>query len=303
MKQRPHTPIAWANHISNLVSIVKTQAGLPVYPIDVKEVAFEVSTQMFPNSKIVRIEGYDFKGNIEGALAPSPKKDNNWGILYNSTTTPSGRINFTIAHEFGHFLLHKDKFPSGIQCSSNDLLNWDSEEAKIEAEANSFAANLLMPLDDFRKQIKSKEVTLKCLNELSVRYQVSLTAATLRWLEYTNDRAMMVVARDGFIDWARSSKNLFKTGIFYRPKQKIIELPQGSLAAKRDSSFLNIEGVEHPVGIWPGQEQVHEMTVFTDQYNNYSITLLKYPKLVSVPKVDEEEPMEDTVDRFQRRFS
>jgi hypothetical protein len=34
---------------------------------------------------------------------------------------------------------------------------------------------------------------------------VSLTAAILKWLEFTPESALLVCSRDGFIDWAVSS--------------------------------------------------------------------------------------------------
>jgi hypothetical protein len=37
------------------------------------------------------------------------------------------------------------------------------------------------------------------------RYGVSLTAAILKWLEFTPESALLVCSRDGFIDWAVSS--------------------------------------------------------------------------------------------------
>jgi hypothetical protein len=42
---------------------------------------------------------------------------------------------------------------------------------------------------------------------------------------------MFVVSKDGFIDWARSSPALFKSGVFIRARQETIPIPQTSLAA------------------------------------------------------------------------
>lgn len=53
------------------------------------------------------------------------------------------------------------------------------------------AANLLMPLDDFRRQIGLKAKVNFC----SERYRVSLIGAILRWLIYTERRAVLVVSR------------------------------------------------------------------------------------------------------------
>lgn len=56
-------------------------------------------------------------------------------ITLNSKNTPERR-NFTIAHEIGHIYLHKTTLSSTSYREKSD---------KIEAEANAFAASLLMP--------------------------------------------------------------------------------------------------------------------------------------------------------------
>ena len=65
---------------------------------------------------------------------------------------------------------------------------------------------MLMPLDDFRARIgPDDKPSMDDLGGAAQRYGVSLTAAALRWLEYTNRRAVFVVSRDGGAKWARSS--------------------------------------------------------------------------------------------------
>jgi hypothetical protein len=73
---------------------------------------------------------------------------------------------------------------------------------------------------------------------------------------------MIVVGKDGFIDWAWGSKRLFKSGIYYRARQETVRLPEPSLAARRDPSISAEIGFVHPKGVWAGNEEVNEMTVF-----------------------------------------
>lgn len=127
------------------------------------------------------------------------------------------------------------------------MMSWKTEYGKREAEANEFAAYLLMPRNLFEVQMKSLTLDLHFMQRVADYFDVSLTAAILRWLEFTDKRAMLVVARDGFIDWARSSDNLFKSGVFLRPKQEVIELPPQSLAARKDKFFDNESGTHHDI--------------------------------------------------------
>jgi Zn-dependent peptidase ImmA (M78 family) len=77
---------------------------------------------------------------------------------------------------------------------------------QVEHQPNVFAANFLMPLDDFRRQIPaSAKIDLENDPGLCRALQSSLIAVTLRWPSYTEKRAVLVVARDGFILWARSA--------------------------------------------------------------------------------------------------
>ena len=113
-------------------------------------------------------------------------------------------------------------------------------------------------------------------SHLSDRYEVSITAAILKWLGITDKWAMIVVSKDGFIDWAWGSKRLFKSGIYYRARQETVPLPKLSLAARRDPSIDAEIGFVHPKGVWVGNEEVREMTVFAAK-SDMTITLLLYP--------------------------
>jgi hypothetical protein len=63
-----------------------------------------------------------------------------------------------------------------------------------------------MPLDDYRRQIDGRaKADLDMISACADRYRVSLIAALLQWLSYTERRAVLVVSRDGFILWARSA--------------------------------------------------------------------------------------------------
>jgi len=59
------------------------------------------------------------------------------------------------------------------------MLDWKSEHGQIEAQANTFASFLLMPLDDFREQIRGQAITMALMRHLADRYEVSITAAIL----------------------------------------------------------------------------------------------------------------------------
>lgn len=296
----PSTPQAWAIHLSQLVKIFHDAHGLDPFPIKVEALAREYSRQVFPNEPITLVDGLELSGGFDGMLMPNPHVPGEWGIVYNKAIRSPGRINFTLAHELGHYLLHRHISPSGIQCGSREMLDWRSELGAIEAQANTFASFLLMPLDDFRRQIADETTSLDLMRHLADRYEVSITAAILKWLDMTTQRAMLVVSRSGFIDWARSSDSLMKSGVFYRARQQITPLPEQSLAGGKGLAIGTYAETKHPRGVWPGNEDVHEMTIFSPT-NEMTITLLLYPDDAPNKRWahDLDEPEEqDTYDRF-----
>jgi hypothetical protein len=299
----PTTPEGWAIHLSKLVKIFHEVHGLDRFPIKIASIATEYSRNVFPDAPITKVESLDLSAKFEGMLLPHPNGNGEWGIIYNSSITSKGRINFTLGHELGHYLLHRHLSPEGFQCSSRDMLNWKSEHGQIEAQANTFASFLLMPLDDFREQIRSQEVTMALMRHLSDRYEVSITAAILKWLGITEKRAMIVVSKDGFIDWAWGSKRLFKSGIYYRARQETVPLPELSLAARRDPLIDAEIGFVHPKSVWVGNEEVREMTVFAAK-SDMTITLLLYPNdgatYLRGMSASDEVDTPDTYDQFQR---
>jgi hypothetical protein len=292
------TPERWAFEITRLLNAV---FGVDRFPIDIPLVAKEYTAQRFPDDPIISVAGDDLP-NFDGALFRAPTGRKGWGIIYNNAISSKGRINFTLAHEFGHFLLHRLAYPDGIRCGEQDFVRWDSEYGQIEHQANIFAANLLMPLDDFRRQIAATaKIDLDMIYHCADRYRVSLIAATLRWLSYTEKRAVLVVSRDGFILWARSSTRALRSGAFFRTSAGPIGIPSASLAANQDMLLDGRASIDHGPPVW-FREPVREMIIFAE-HHDFALSLLILDD--SVPYISfEDEPEPDTYDKMmpeQRR--
>lgn len=80
---------------------------------------------------------------FEGMLARDPGDPEVWGIAYNGTVSPQ-RQRFTIAHELGHFVLHRDR-QQRFNCDKESVYSGHETMRLIEREADDFASNLLMP--------------------------------------------------------------------------------------------------------------------------------------------------------------
>lgn len=287
------SPERWAFDITLLLNAV---LGRERFPIDIPMIAREYTAKKWPDDPIISVKG-DNLPKFDGALFKAPTGKKGWGIIYNNAMTSQGRINFTLAHEFGHYLLHRLVHPEGFYCSQEQVA-WNSEYGQIEHQANVFAANLLMPLDDFRRQIPDRaKVDLEMISHCADRYRVSLIAAVLRWLHYTSKRGILVVSRDGYILWARSSTPALKSGAFFRTSAGPIEIPAASLAARQDMLVDNRIGVDHDAGVWLN-EPVREMTIFSEQYE-FVISLLLLEDTHPFALIDPDgEPEQDTYERM-----
>lgn len=285
MTGEPTRPCAWANLLS--------RAWGPRFPVDVELIALEYSKR-FPDpiKTIKKAEVDDF----EGALYPIASSGK-WAILYNPEIPSKGRINFTLAHEFGHYLVHRKLNPAGFECGEARVLGYDKDEARriIEQEADTFASYLLMPMDDFRAQIGRNDMTLDLLGHCADRYDVSMTAAALKWLDMTDECAVLVTAVNGFVLWCWRSKAAKRQRIFF---ERGIPLPARSWAANPGLSLTATgAGVRLPPNVWPVSGESREMAIFADRYE-MTISLLVFEKQSGRGADWQDEAEEDVFDRF-----
>jgi len=243
--------------------------GAERFPVNVEEAAFEVSRNRCADDPIVEIVPAALDG-FEGMLAP--RRGKGWRILYNDTVTSSGRIRFTLAHEFGHYLMHRDPGRSPFACSLRDMSDRSQGEAAREREANEFAATWLMPLDDFRARLAEEHLpTPDDLSQCADAYGVSFMAASLRWLEYTSVSAMLIASRDDFMLWACSSRRALREQAFLRTRTEIIPMPEAALVS-RSGTDTGWRSLEQPADVWFGRECL-EYSVSSDQHD-LQLTLL-----------------------------
>lgn len=278
----------WAIHLSQLLNAANPTDR---YRFDVGALAKEFSKNFFPDDPITQVIGANLD-DCEGALQPSTS-GKRWGIYYSLSVSPRRR-RFTAAHEFGHYLLHRKKYPHGFRCDEAAVDGRTKNE--IERDANEFAATLLMPLDDFRRQISAKtQPDFDQLSACATRYDVSLVAAILRWLRFTQRRAIIVVSRDGFMKWAWSSQPALRTGHYFKTSGSPVEVPPFSCVGRAAFNDQARCGVHQPEGVW-FDEPVNELSIRSDKYDlNYTLLHLES----DIVRASLCEPrVEDTFDRF-----
>jgi Zn-dependent peptidase ImmA (M78 family) len=293
---------------ADLSQVIRAVLGEARFPIDVEAWAVEVSRQQPDPIETIQKVAID---GLDGMLRRVPKRQA-WQILYAEQPRYPGRERFTLAHEFGHYLLHRQDLPAGdgtgetghegsaYQCLPLQMDRWKAQEALREDEADTFACNLLMPFDDYRAQVGDTEMSGALLAHITDRYGVSVTAAVRRWIEFTDKRAAMVVARDGFALWGRASKAAYRSGIFVNSG---MEIPEKSLAGMGQGGSLAMTGrpTSLPAGIWTfarGSEPVKELTFIAERLG-VSLTILQFEPDGGYRLEEDEEPW-DSFDQFVR---
>lgn len=85
-----------------------------------------------------------------------------WPVMYLSRAAPIDRRRFTMAHELGHLVIHREYY----------------DEANGENQANRFAAELLMPAEQIRPKLR--RLTVRNAANLKLEWRVSIAALIQR---------------------------------------------------------------------------------------------------------------------------
>ena len=90
-------------------------------------------------------------------------KDDKWIIGVNEDHHIN-RQRFTIAHEIGHYILH-NRHIMDSKIMEDTILFRNDDTNELEISANNFASMLLMPEDEFNKQIDQGNDSVESLAE------------------------------------------------------------------------------------------------------------------------------------------
>jgi len=114
------------------------------------------------------------------------------------------RKRFSIAHEFGHFIL---KHVHSLQkiCSEENMMAWYQDSQ--ETQANFFASELLLPKTMILKKCDVKTVDFRPIQMLAKDFEVSLTATAIRFVRFCPEKCAVVFSRDNKICWSYQSED------------------------------------------------------------------------------------------------
>lgn len=158
-------------------------------------------TQIFAHYSIIYDEMEYDDLNYMGSLIRAEDKVI---ILVNTDIKNAGRINFTKAHELGHFSLNHrgQKF----ECSRADL--FDFGRKSLEIEANQFAKEFLLPEQMVKPILMSAPFDFDTIQSIANGFMVSKIVAVFRMLEFHMGNYAVIVSKNGVVTHLGMSKGL-----------------------------------------------------------------------------------------------
>lgn len=173
-------------------SIDKGWKGPPYNPLDL---ARFLKIDISPNDNV-----------IDARTIPIGK--NKFLIEYNPFERES-RINFSIAHELGHFLF--SDCSDEIRNRESKVAYGKGEQWELEFLCNVAASEILLPYGSFIEDANKANLNIHSLIELSNKYKASLEAVMLRFTSVTNKSCGIAFAtfrNDSLIvDYSKTSKD------------------------------------------------------------------------------------------------
>jgi hypothetical protein len=223
-------------------------------------------------------------GGFEAALVMDELKSK--GAILVAKGRSAERRRYSIAHELGHFLIPTHS-PSGgpFECSLADLHLMDAKDRdrrkRIEAEANRFAAHLLMPPDSVRARTRKTSSSLESIVTMAREFGVSKEAMARAWVEAQRATVAVLVLQRGRI------LRRYRSDDFPWLSETSGRVPADSLAADMAlpvGTFSPIEEVD--ADVWLEENDAARVLRLSEQLlaqrDGYSLVLLQ-------AELDEEE--------------
>ncbi len=226
----------------------------------------DVGALAFKAGRLI-IEGDGLVG-ADGRLVADMK---NGGRIRVKSGLAVERFRFTVAHEIGHCRLHAGGFIDRTD-SGKTFGIWN--DASEEAEANTFAGELLLPKDLFIPTIEGKAPSIALIDKIANDFLTSRLATAVQYIHYTNEAVALVVSHGWDIEWSRKAKDFW-------PKVKSGRISKDSAAGERLAEISGDCGgmVNTPAYAWlvgydnNSDKDVKEDSVYLDYYDR-TVTLL-----------------------------
>lgn len=124
-------------------------------------------------------------------------------ISINATST-EGRQRFSLAHELAHWIC--DRTTGSFICAKEDIGPQNAEARSVEALANDYASQLLLPDYLVVPWIEGKRASLDVASSLAKQFNASLTAAAIALARKAQRAACVACHSQTKLEWFRKNR-------------------------------------------------------------------------------------------------
>lgn len=165
----------------------------------------------------------DFGSDAIIAAFESLPGNSRWFFL-NSRSTDNARTRFSLAHELGHAALHWDRFDAPVGTDA-------------EREAHRFAASLLMPARDLRRELTASRLEVGELIEIGEQWGVSPQALLMR----AEDLGVISRHQKGRHFRRLNAKGILRVGLVNVPAERPRLVPQALQVQRQVNGYSDGE--------------------------------------------------------------
>jgi len=216
---------------------VRQKARAFIAKVDVSNIREDLSPYVIAVNAKVKKEQLG-----EGESGYTITKPNGKHIITVNSQETDERQRFTICHELAHIVLD-------LASSHEEVPSWSyAKRHPNEIACDTFAAELLMPYQQWQSIVPNEEPSLKLIQHMADLFGTSFPAAASRFACLSDIPCAMVTMERGAVRYAARSTALRQAGAWISPRSTI---PVGSVAHRiRSSGNSSTETDEVSQDIW-----------------------------------------------------
>lgn len=229
-----------------------------------------------------RLRGRIVEEPLQGAEAELLLVPNGRAIItISSLINNYRRKRFSIAHELGHLQMHREEIKI---CTREDITDVKRVgQRDLEQEANVFASCFLMPARFVKPYFyPDNGPSMAAIQKVSDLFEVSLTAAACRSIDFSSEPVAIVYLRAGKIQWFKATQDFLDVGIFVNV---------GEMVGVNTSAGRFFRGLSAPDG-WRSSDATDWLRASNfrrgAQIKEWSINMMNYESVLTLLWVDEE---------------
>jgi len=193
-----------------LAEAITKQLGDTPRAVDVRAIASDID--------IYEIREEPLNGLAGCLIVP---EDKSVGAIAVDGNMGEERKRYTIGHEIGHYVnpMHRASSREVFECTRKDMTIDRAvpgeKHARMEAEANQFAAELLMPAAWVRRFLQPKVgLDLEHIFDMARLFEISKEAAARRYLSFSSEPTAIIFSREGKVRYVKKTNDFPRLSVW-----------------------------------------------------------------------------------------